>query len=118
MLLYKKRSCKKINVRFVCGPFVALLTLELPQQEWLKILQEYIIPMQMRVFEGYKSKSEAYLSFIVKYSMTGQKKLVPHHDASTFTTNTALNRAHIDYSVSIFSCYCVLLYRSFHRRSG
>ena len=73
----------------------------IPQEEWLKVLRDYIVPIQMRVFEGYKSENRAMLSFVVKYSMKGQKKLEPHHDWSTYTTNTALNRIHQDYEVTL-----------------
>ena len=31
------------------------------------------------------------ISFVVKYSMDGQKHLRPHHDASSYTINVALN---------------------------
>ena len=74
--------------------------LSISQQEWLKVLRDYVGPIQMRVFEGYKFHGSAYLSFVVKYHEAGQRKLVPHHDHSTFTTNTALNRQNIDYEVS------------------
>ena len=67
----------------------------------MKVLRDYIVPIQMRVFEGYKSENRAMLSFVVKYSMKGQKKLEPHHDWSTYTTNTALNRIHQDYEVTL-----------------
>nr|AQX17749.1 procollagen-lysine 5-dioxygenase [Hormiphora californensis] len=67
------------------------------QQEWLKVLRDYVKPIQRLVFEGYAFHGNAYLSFVVKYHEAGQRKLVPHHDHSTFTTNTALNRQNIDY---------------------
>ena len=75
------------------------------QQEWLKVLRDYVAPIQRRVFEGYSFHGHALLSFVVKYHEKGQRELRPHHDHSTFTTNTALNRQGIDYEVS--SCVCL-----------
>ena len=69
------------------------------QQEWMKVLGDYVGPIQRLVFEGYSFKGNALLSFVVKYHEEGQRKLRPHHDHSTFTTNTALNRQGIDYQV-------------------
>jgi len=31
------------------------------------------------------------ISFVVKYSLDGQKELNPHHDASSYTVNLCLN---------------------------
>ena len=39
------------------------------------------------------------MNFVVKYTPTGQYYLRPHHDASTFTINIALNRRGVDYEV-------------------
>jgi len=66
------------------------------QQEWLKVLRDYVGPIQRRVFDGYSFNGNALLSFVVKYHEQGQRKLVPHHDHSTYTTNTALKRQAID----------------------
>lgn len=41
------------------------------------------------------------MNFVVKYTPTGQYYLRPHHDASTFTINMALNRRDVDYQVSL-----------------
>ena len=65
----------------------------------MKVLRDYVAPIQQRVFEGYNFHGNALLSFVVKYHEKGQRKLVPHHDHSTFTTNTALNLQGIDYAV-------------------
>lgn len=40
------------------------------------------------------------LAFVVRYKPDEQPSLMPHHDASTFTINIALNRVGIDYEVS------------------
>lgn len=40
------------------------------------------------------------MNFVVRYRPDEQPSLRPHHDASTFTINVALNRPHIDYQVS------------------
>ena len=44
------------------------------------------------------------LNFVVKYHPERQRLLRPHHDASTFTTNIALNNPEIDYEVGIPFC--------------
>jgi len=39
------------------------------------------------------------MNFVVKYTPSGQSLLLPHHDASTFTINIALNKRGVDYEV-------------------
>jgi hypothetical protein len=47
----------------------------------------------------YRYNTKGYnISFIVRYSEQGQKKLDGHHDASTYTTNIALNNFGTDYT--------------------
>jgi len=69
------------------------------EAHWLHMLKDYFSPMVSRIFTGYKSDNKAYMNFVVKYSLApdGQYYLTPHHDASTYTVNMALNKAHIDY---------------------
>ena len=40
------------------------------------------------------------MNFVVKYHLTGQTKLRPHHDSSTFTVNMALSMPGVDHAVS------------------
>ena len=40
------------------------------------------------------------LAFVVRYKPDEQPLLRPHHDASTFTVNIALNQVGLDYQVS------------------
>lgn len=49
------------------------------------------------------------LAFVVRYKPDEQPSLKPHHDASTFTINLALNQVGIDFQVSEsgFWCSCV-----------
>jgi len=42
------------------------------------------------MYSNYKTKN-INISFVVKYSMDGQKELMPHHDSSTYTINICLN---------------------------
>lgn len=42
------------------------------------------------------------LAFVVRYKPDEQPYLRPHHDASTFTINIALNQVGLDYQVSVF----------------
>lgn len=56
---------------------------------WDYILKTYIGPMIYSKFKySYKNVN---ISFVVKYSLDGQKELRPHHDSSTFTVNICLN---------------------------
>ncbi|KAM5163708.1 procollagen-lysine,2-oxoglutarate 5-dioxygenase 2 isoform 2-T2 [Mantella aurantiaca] len=65
--------------------------------EWLHFIREYIAPVTLKVFAGYYTKGRALLNFVVKYTPTRQSYLRPHHDASTFTINIALNKKDIDF---------------------
>lgn len=67
------------------------------EKHWLQILRDYVAPMCTRYFLGYHPHSHAIMNFVVKYTPTGQFYLRPHHDASTFTINMALNRRGVDY---------------------
>lgn len=42
------------------------------------------------------------LAFVVRYKPDEQPYLRPHHDASTFTINIALNQVGLDYQVSVY----------------
>lgn len=46
------------------------------------------------------------LAFVVRYKPDEQPSLRPHHDASTFTINIALNQGGIDYQVSERTWVC------------
>ena len=63
---------------------------------WDNILKTVIAPLCEKFFVGFNTKGTN-ISFVVKYSMDGQKDLKPHHDASSYTINLALND-HNDYS--------------------
>jgi len=67
------------------------------ESQWLHILQEYFSPMATRIFTGFYSANKAVMNFVVKYTTNGQYFLRPHHDASTYTVNMALNDANIEY---------------------
>ena len=59
--------------------------------QWKKIVFKYIAPLSGKLY-NYLTK-DINISFVVKYSMNGQKELVPHHDASTYTLNVCLNNS-------------------------
>ncbi|XP_006016301.1 procollagen-lysine,2-oxoglutarate 5-dioxygenase 1, partial [Alligator sinensis] len=67
------------------------------EREWYKFLLEYIAPITEKLYPGYYTKTQFELAFVVRYRPDEQPSLVPHHDASTFTINIALNRVGIDY---------------------
>lgn len=68
------------------------------EQHWLFFLREYIKPVQEKVFLGYfHDPPRAIMNFVVRYHPDEQYFLRPHHDASTYTINIALNRPNIDY---------------------
>uniref|UniRef100_A0A7M4F7W8 Procollagen-lysine,2-oxoglutarate 5-dioxygenase 1 n=1 Tax=Crocodylus porosus TaxID=8502 RepID=A0A7M4F7W8_CROPO len=67
------------------------------EREWYKFLLEYIAPITEKLYPGYYTKTQFELAFVVRYRPDEQPSLVPHHDASTFTINIALNHVGIDY---------------------
>nr|XP_043894626.1 procollagen-lysine,2-oxoglutarate 5-dioxygenase 1 isoform X2 [Solea senegalensis] len=66
-------------------------------KEWRKFLLEYIAPITEKMFPGYYTQCSTPLNFVVRYKPDEQPLLVPHHDASTFTINVALNSKGVDY---------------------
>uniref|UniRef100_A0A8C4MQ12 Procollagen-lysine,2-oxoglutarate 5-dioxygenase 1 n=1 Tax=Equus asinus asinus TaxID=83772 RepID=A0A8C4MQ12_EQUAS len=69
------------------------------EREWHKFLVEYIAPMTEKLYPGYYTRAQFDLAFVVRYKPDEQPSLMPHHDASTFTVNIALNRVGVDYEV-------------------
>ncbi|KAI4888335.1 hypothetical protein NFI96_024826 [Prochilodus magdalenae] len=67
------------------------------EKEWLKFLQDYIVPVTERLYPGYYPKAKAVMNFVVRYRPDEQPSLRPHHDSSTFTINIALNSKGKDY---------------------
>uniref|UniRef100_A0A8C4RXJ4 Procollagen-lysine,2-oxoglutarate 5-dioxygenase 1 n=1 Tax=Erpetoichthys calabaricus TaxID=27687 RepID=A0A8C4RXJ4_ERPCA len=67
------------------------------EKEWHKFLLEYVAPVTEKMFPGYYTKALFDLAFVVRYKPDEQPFLRPHHDASTFTINIALNRVGIDF---------------------
>ncbi|KAM9752463.1 LOW QUALITY PROTEIN: procollagen-lysine,2-oxoglutarate 5-dioxygenase 1 [Menidia menidia] len=67
------------------------------QSEWQKFLQDYVAPVTERMYPGYHTQAQFDLAFVVRYRPDEQPSLRPHHDASTFTVNIALNQAGPDY---------------------
>eukprot|EP00049_Salpingoeca_infusionum_P017598 m.353590 g.353590 ORF g.353590 m.353590 type:complete len:838 (-) comp16804_c0_seq1:1424-3937(-) len=66
-------------------------------QVWKMVLRRYVAPVVETQWVGYKLDGRETLDFIVKYQPEGQPFLRPHHDASTFSLNVALNRIGIDF---------------------
>ncbi|CAM4714230.1 unnamed protein product [Leuciscus chuanchicus] len=66
-------------------------------KEWQKFLLDYIAPVTEKMFPGYYTRAQFDLAFVVRYKPDEQPSLRPHHDASTFTINIALNQVGIDY---------------------
>lgn len=67
------------------------------EKEWQKFLVEYVVPITEKMFPGYYTKAHFELAFVVRYKPDEQPSLRPHHDASTFTVNIALNQVGLDY---------------------
>ncbi|VDK32099.1 unnamed protein product [Taenia asiatica] len=68
------------------------------EEHWMHVLQKYVYPIQLKLWEGYYDKPTARMNFVVRYKQGEQPSLRLHHDASTYTLDMALNRAHIDYT--------------------
>uniref|UniRef100_A0A1I8M2M7 procollagen-lysine 5-dioxygenase n=1 Tax=Musca domestica TaxID=7370 RepID=A0A1I8M2M7_MUSDO len=65
---------------------------------WLEFLNDFVRPLQEKVFLGYyHNPVRSLMNFVVRYRPDEQPFLRPHHDSSTYTINIALNRAGIDY---------------------
>uniref|UniRef100_A0A4W4E0E4 Procollagen-lysine,2-oxoglutarate 5-dioxygenase 1 n=1 Tax=Electrophorus electricus TaxID=8005 RepID=A0A4W4E0E4_ELEEL len=67
------------------------------QKEWHKFLLEYVAPVTEKMFPGYYTRAQFDLAFVVRYKPDEQPLLRPHHDASTFTINVALNQVGVDF---------------------
>lgn len=66
-------------------------------KQWKEMVFSYIAPVAGVLYNNYKTK-DINLAFVVKYHYQDQASLAPHHDASTYTINVALNRGNgIDY---------------------
>ncbi|XP_051915561.1 procollagen-lysine,2-oxoglutarate 5-dioxygenase 1 isoform X1 [Hippocampus zosterae] len=66
-------------------------------KEWHQFLLEYIAPITEQMYPGYHTQAHFDLAFVVRYKPDEQPFLRPHHDASTFTINIALNQRGTDY---------------------
>uniref|UniRef100_A0A8C1RPC6 Procollagen-lysine,2-oxoglutarate 5-dioxygenase 1 n=1 Tax=Cyprinus carpio TaxID=7962 RepID=A0A8C1RPC6_CYPCA len=64
-------------------------------KEWHKFLLDYVAPVTEKMYPGYFTRFD--LAFVVRYKPDEQPALSPHHDASTFTINIALNQVGVDY---------------------
>lgn len=62
------------------------------KRTWFFILRRLVAPVVQSYWPGYTLSGKVCLDFIVKYEAEGQPFLRPHHDASTFSLNVALNR--------------------------
>ncbi|XP_042586226.1 procollagen-lysine,2-oxoglutarate 5-dioxygenase 1 isoform X1 [Cyprinus carpio] len=67
------------------------------EKEWHKFLLDYVAPVTEQMYPGYYTRAQFDLAFVVRYKPDEQPALSPHHDASTFTINIALNQVGIDY---------------------
>uniref|UniRef100_A0A668AAR1 Procollagen-lysine,2-oxoglutarate 5-dioxygenase 1 n=1 Tax=Myripristis murdjan TaxID=586833 RepID=A0A668AAR1_9TELE len=67
------------------------------EKEWHKLLLDYVAPITEKMYPGYYTKAQFDLAFVVRYKPDEQPSLRPHHDASTFTINIALNEVGHDY---------------------
>lgn len=67
------------------------------EREWQKFLLDYVAPITEKMYPGYYTKAQFDLAFVVRYKPDEQPYLRPHHDASTFTINIALNHVDVDF---------------------
>ncbi|XP_044207159.1 procollagen-lysine,2-oxoglutarate 5-dioxygenase 1 isoform X3 [Thunnus albacares] len=67
------------------------------EKNWQQFLLEYVAPITEKMYPGYYTKCSNPLNFVVRYKPDEQPLLEPHHDASTFTINIALNSKGVDY---------------------
>ena len=68
------------------------------ERQWLYFLDTYVRPVQEKTFIGYYHQPvESNMMFVVRYKPEEQASLRPHHDASTFSIDIALNKKGRDY---------------------
>merc|ERR1740137_31479 len=67
------------------------------EPHWLHILKEYIAPINERAYMGYNTESRATMNFVVRYKLSEQRFLRPHHDSSTWSLIIALNPFDTDF---------------------
>uniref|UniRef100_A0A0N4UAS7 Fe2OG dioxygenase domain-containing protein n=1 Tax=Dracunculus medinensis TaxID=318479 RepID=A0A0N4UAS7_DRAME len=68
------------------------------ERHWLYILDEYVRPIQEQLFLGYYHQPiESHMMFVVRYKPDEQASLRPHHDASTYSIDVALNKQGVDF---------------------
>ncbi|VDM48459.1 unnamed protein product [Toxocara canis] len=68
------------------------------ERHWLYMLDEYVRPMQEKIFIGYYQQPvQSSMMFVVRYKPEEQSFLRPHHDASTYSIDVALNKRGVDY---------------------
>lgn len=69
------------------------------ERQWLSFLNDYVRPLQEKVFTGYfHDPPKSLMNFVVRYRPDEQPSLRPHHDSSTYTINLALNTPGEDYT--------------------
>lgn len=61
------------------------------EKEWLHLLKHYPARIVEKVYPGFFTKAQSIMMFVVRYKPDEQPFLRPHHDASTWTMNVALN---------------------------
>lgn len=66
------------------------------EKHWDAIVTSYISQMAKHLYSEYKTKG-VHMAFVVRYHWQQQPELSPHHDASTYTVNIALNKGGVDY---------------------
>ncbi|TMS40194.1 hypothetical protein L596_006603 [Steinernema carpocapsae] len=68
------------------------------ERHWLYFVDEFVRPVQEKVFTGYYHQPvESVMMFVVRYKPEEQPALRPHHDASTYSIDIALNKRGRDY---------------------
>jgi hypothetical protein len=63
---------------------------------WNDIVKKYISIIAAKLYSDITTKGTN-INFVVKYTMGGQEFLRPHHDASMYTVDIALNKADDDF---------------------
>ena len=67
-------------------------------KHWKEIVMTYVAPVARLLYSFYKTKG-VHLGFVVRYHFEGgQRELKPHHDASTYSINIALNKMDVDFT--------------------
>nr|CDS25585.1 procollagen lysine 2 oxoglutarate 5 dioxygenase [Hymenolepis microstoma] len=68
------------------------------ESHWIQVLQKYIYPIQLKLWEGYSDKPTAGMSFVMRNTQGEKPHLKNRNEPSTYNIDMPLNSARVDYT--------------------